>query len=808
MHRILPLLLFAVCAYAAEPLFETTRVFPFAPNNKPNYRIPSIIQAPNGDILIITEKRNDGPGDIGNHDIVLKRSSDKGKTWSAEQVVFDDEKRVCTDLTIGLVEGKLWIFFLRDKKRYVYLTSSDSGATWEGPRDIHEQVTKPEWDKLKGKGDEEEPVNPKGRMAMWEKDWFQRYGCGPGNALVQLKSGRILVPARHREDIGGGKLRSFAHSFYSDDKGATWKLGGNVGMHTSECQFVELANGDVMVISRNENSVDSPDNIRHLIATSSDGGVTWKGLRRAEELISPRCHGSTLRLTLAGAQDKNRLLFSSPASPFRQKEHPYGRYNLTVRVSYDEGATWSAGKTVWPHPGSYSDMVLLDDNTIAYVYERAEKGSTHYWDELHFARFNLEWLTEGRDSLGAGPLPLTEAVRVGTKDIPTKNPPAGFKVDATLGLMMANAIDGQVVHRTKTRILETRATITPKGDYLLLFPEGDHYAKSKGEKINSMMVCRSTDKGRTWSAPKEAFDIPYGQHGFIPLTPRGTKRIYAFGTQPIPGKWTWEDGKRENAPIGYRWSDDDGHTWSDVKLIEPKNDPTFMGMSVMRMTETDAGTWLLGSHLADWSVKPFTTRQYILRSEDRGQTWEVVPGARPNGWIAEGYDRMDEGRPLNLGGGNVLFMSRTPAGQLFTAWSEDDGKSWTKPAPSSLVHPDAPPMLFPMSDGKTLAAFHHNKVPPAKTRELDDKAAVMKVRSELWVAFSTDGGKTWTDPRFVLANAVQPLHAVGGFNFQCSYVDAFTENGVMHLFMPHRWQQVLHLTIKETDLLALKAGMP
>ena len=44
-------------------------------------------------------------------------------------------------------------------------------------------------------------------------------------------------------------------------------------------------------------------------------------------------------------------------------------------------------------------MVVLDDMTIAYVYERGEKGSTHYWDEIHFARFNLEWLTGGFDSL-------------------------------------------------------------------------------------------------------------------------------------------------------------------------------------------------------------------------------------------------------------------------------------------------------------------------------------------------------------------------------------------------------------------------
>src|SRR6185437_735542 len=140
------------------------------------------------------------------------------------------------------------------------------------------------------------------------------------------------------------------------------------------------------------------------------------------------------------------------------------------------------------------------------------------------------------------PLPLADTVKAGTLELATKQLPPGLVLRPTLGLVTVKAIDGQVVHRTKTRILETRATITPRGDYLLMFPEGDHYAKSKGEKINSMMACRSTDRGQTWSAPVVAFDISYGQHGFVPLIPRGTKRIYAFGTQPVPGKWTWENG--------------------------------------------------------------------------------------------------------------------------------------------------------------------------------------------------------------------------------------------------------------------------
>ena len=388
------LLLSSLCAAltAAEPFFETTLVFPNAEKNKPNYRIPSLIQAPNKDLLVICEKRNDGPGDIGNHDIVLKRGSDQGKTWSAEQAIFDDGDRVCTDITIGRIGDKLWLFFLRDKKRFHYFTSSDSGTTWQGPVSIHDQVIEPEWDTLKGKGDEGSDPSSGGRGATWSKGWAQRYGCGPGNAVIQLKSGRILVPARHREDIGKGKLRSFAHCFFSDDQGVSWKLGGTIGLNTSECQFVELNNGDVRVISRNESSEDAPDNLRHLTAISHDGGITWTDLHRLEELITPRCHGPVERF------DANRLLFCSPASPFRQAEHPYGRYNLTVRLSHDDGETWSAGKTIWPHPSSYADIAVLDDHSIALIYERGDKGTTHYWDELHFARFNIEWLTNGKET--------------------------------------------------------------------------------------------------------------------------------------------------------------------------------------------------------------------------------------------------------------------------------------------------------------------------------------------------------------------------------------------------------------------------
>jgi sialidase-1 len=47
---------------------------------------------------------------------------------------------------------------------------------------------------------------------------------------------------------------------------------------------------------------------------------------------------------------------------------------------------------VWPHPASYSDLAALDDGTIGIVYERGPAGSTHYWDEIAFARFDRAWI--------------------------------------------------------------------------------------------------------------------------------------------------------------------------------------------------------------------------------------------------------------------------------------------------------------------------------------------------------------------------------------------------------------------------------
>ncbi len=99
---------------------------------------------------------------------------------------------------------------------------------------------------------------------------------------------------------------------------------------------------------------------------------------------------------MAEGGDRNRILFANPAQARRGD-----RATMTVKLSYDEGKSWPVAKTVHAGPTAYSCLTVLKDGTIGLLYER---GSTSPYESITFARFNLEWLTEGRDKLeGATP---------------------------------------------------------------------------------------------------------------------------------------------------------------------------------------------------------------------------------------------------------------------------------------------------------------------------------------------------------------------------------------------------------------------
>ncbi len=88
------------------------------------YRIPAVIKLPNSDLLAFAEGRVASCDDFGNIDIVMRRSTDNGVSWGAQQVVAQNgavqagNPGVVVDtLDPSAPNGRIWL---------VYNTSSHS----------------------------------------------------------------------------------------------------------------------------------------------------------------------------------------------------------------------------------------------------------------------------------------------------------------------------------------------------------------------------------------------------------------------------------------------------------------------------------------------------------------------------------------------------------------------------------------------------------------------------------------------------------------------------------------------------------
>ena len=77
------------------------------------------------------------------------------------------------------------------------------------------------------------------------------------------------------------------------------------------------------------------------------------------------------------------------------KPLPTGRQNLFVYISHDEGKTFQQCTLLHVGSACYSDLVFFPDFSIGCLYETNDGA----WQSIRFARFTLEWLTDGKDKV-------------------------------------------------------------------------------------------------------------------------------------------------------------------------------------------------------------------------------------------------------------------------------------------------------------------------------------------------------------------------------------------------------------------------
>ena len=177
---------------------------------------------------------------------------------------------------------------------------------------------------------------------------------------------------------------------------------------------------------------------------------------------------------------------------------------------------------------------------------------------------------------------------------------------------------------------------------------------------------------------------------------------------------------------------DDGKTWQDVQIVQRG----YAG-ALRDIIQTSTGEIVVANQ--NVARHPGRHISYTYVSPDEGKTW-----ARSNGMDIGGqgdHAGSIEGTLIELGDGRLWILLRSYHGHFYECFSNDKGRSWTKPVPSKIKASGSPGMLKRLASGRLVLLW--NRFAKSRPRKYGR-------REELSIAFSEDDGKTWTEPVVVV----------------------------------------------------------
>lgn len=289
------------------------------------YNIPALCRTARGTLLAAYECRL-SLSDWDTRGIGMKRSTDGGATWSKRVMLAQSpDVAVNNPVFISCRDGTVrFLYQLNYERTFIRLSRSD-GLTFGEPVEI-----------------------TRGFDGLQKYFPFNVCAIGPGHG-AELDSGRLIVgvwlansPLRqHAPSISGAIL--------SDDGGKNWRAAAAFFpgpasadmVNASETTVAQMPDGRILMNLRHE----GPTRCR-AFSVAQKGDFDWSEVRYQPDLPDPTCCAS---LNRAG----NRLIFTNCADE-------NARVNLTLKSSYDNGASWGDPVPIWRNAG-YSDVCASPD---------------------------------------------------------------------------------------------------------------------------------------------------------------------------------------------------------------------------------------------------------------------------------------------------------------------------------------------------------------------------------------------------------------------------------------------------------------
>jgi hypothetical protein len=256
-----------------------------------------------------------------------------------------------------------------------------------------------------------------------------------------------------------------------------------------------------------------------------------------------------------------------------------------------------------------------------------------------------------------------------------------------------------------------RSTLTRSGALVVVYRAHAGHAGPQGDLVS----IRSTDSGRTWSAPV----MVAGDSTADDRNPAlGTA---ADGTLVVAFWWRRSSPGGTPPPVarlGFVTSRDEGRTWSPPTWA-PETAAWRAYSPYGRILTLKSGQLVLPVYQG--------SSTWLLRSNDHGRTWgeltlvardmnETAYAVLPSGeWVAVGRDGHGTG------------------GFSLVRWSKDGGRTWTSEGTKFLTGRRLPSDLTILPDGSLLAVHGYRTIP----------RGVRAVRSR-------DGGRSWLPVDWVI----------------------------------------------------------